>query len=65
MRRFLIVILCCLLLTGTVFAAGRTDEIRSTTMVYTDGSAEGRNNYLKYCNSHTVLCYSKAKLLII
>ena len=24
-----------------------------------------RNNYLKYCNSHTVLCYSKAKLLII
>ena len=40
MRRFLIVILCCLLLTGTVFAAGRTDEIRSTTMVYTDGSAD-------------------------
>lgn len=40
MRRFLIVLLCCLLLTGTVFAAGRADEIRSTTMVYTDGSAD-------------------------
>ena len=40
MRRFLIVIICCFLLTGTVFAAGRADEIRSTTMVYTDGSAD-------------------------
>ena len=40
MRRFLILILCCVLLTGTVFAAGRADEIHNTTVVYTDGSAD-------------------------
>ena len=40
MRRFLILILCCALLTGTVFAADRADEIHNTTVVYTDGSAD-------------------------
>ena len=40
MRRFLMLILCCALLTGTVFAAGRADEVRNTTVVYTDGSAD-------------------------
>ena len=40
MRRFLILILCCALLTGTVFAAGWADEVRNTTVVYTDGSAD-------------------------
>ena len=40
MRRFLLLILCCALLTGTVFAAGRADEVRNTTVVYTDGSAD-------------------------
>ena len=40
MRRFLILILCCALLTGTVFAAGWTDEVRNTTVVYDDGSAD-------------------------
>lgn len=40
MRRFLMLLLCCALLTGTVFAAGRADEIHNTTVVYTDGSAD-------------------------
>ena len=40
MRRFLILILCCALLTGTVFAAGWADEVRNTTVVYDDGSAD-------------------------
>ena len=40
MRRFLILILCCALLTGTVFAAGWADEVRNTTKVYSDGSAD-------------------------
>ena len=40
MRRFLILILCCAMLTGTVFAAGRADDIHNTTVVYTDGSAD-------------------------
>ena len=40
MRRFLILILCCALLTGTVFAAGWTEEVRNTTVVYDDGSAD-------------------------
>ena len=40
MRRFLMLILCCALLTGTVFAAGRAEEVRNTTVVYTDGSAD-------------------------
>ena len=40
MRRFLMLILCCALLTGTVFAAGQADEVRNTTVVYTDGSAD-------------------------
>ena len=40
MRRFLILILCCALLTGTVSAAGWADEVRNTTKVYTDGSAD-------------------------
>ena len=40
MRRILIFILCCALLSGTVFAAGRADEVRNTTVVYTDGSAD-------------------------
>lgn len=40
MRRFLILILCCVLLTGTVFAAGWAGEVRNTTVVYTDGSAD-------------------------
>ena len=40
MRRFLILIFCCALLTGTVFAAGWADEVRNTTVVYTDGSAD-------------------------
>ena len=40
MRRFLILILCCALLTGTVYAAGRAGEVRNTTVVYTDGSAD-------------------------
>ena len=40
MRRFLLLILCCALLTGTVSAAGRADEVRNTTVVYTDGSAD-------------------------
>ena len=39
-RRFLMLILCCALLTGTVFAAGRAEEVRNTTVVYTDGSAD-------------------------
>ena len=40
MRRFLILILCCMVLTGTVFAAGRADTVRSTTQLYDDGSAD-------------------------
>ena len=40
MRRFLMFILCCALLTGTVFAAGRTDEVQCTSLVYSDGSAD-------------------------
>ena len=40
MRRILIFILCCALLSGTVFAAGRAEEVRNTTVVYTDGSAD-------------------------
>ena len=40
MRRFLILILCCVLLTGTVYATGWADEVRNTTVVYTDGSAD-------------------------
>ena len=40
MRRFMILILCCALLTGTVFAAGWADEVRNTTVIYDDGSAD-------------------------
>ena len=40
MRRFLAFILCCFLLSGTVFAADRAEHIRSTSVVYTDGSTD-------------------------
>ena len=40
MRRILIILACCLLLTTAAFAAGRTDDIMSTTVVYPDGTAD-------------------------
>lgn len=40
MRRLLSFLLCCMLLTGAVFADSRADEVRNATAVYTDGSAE-------------------------
>lgn len=39
MRRFIILILCCALLAGVVYADNRTDAVRNDTTVLTDGSA--------------------------
>ena len=39
MRRIILLILCAVLLTGTVFADNLTDNIQNTTVVSTDGSA--------------------------
>ena len=39
MRRLFILLLCCVLLTGAVFADNRTDTVRNTTTVFNDGSA--------------------------
>ena len=40
MRRIIILILCCTLLVGAVYADNRADTIRNTTSVLTDGSAK-------------------------
>lgn len=40
MRRFLILLLCAALLVGVVYADNRTDSVRNTTTVRTDGSAQ-------------------------
>ena len=39
MRRLFLLFLCCVLLTGAVFADNRTDSVRNTTTVFNDGSA--------------------------
>ena len=40
MRRILILILCAALLVGVVYADNRTDAVRNTTTVFSDGSAK-------------------------
>ena len=39
MRRLFILLLCCVLLTGAVFADNRTNTVRNTTTIFNDGSA--------------------------
>ena len=39
MRRIIILVLCCALLVGVVYADNRADSVRNTTTVLTDGSA--------------------------
>lgn len=39
MRRIFLLLLCCALLTGAVFADNRTDTVQNTTTVFQDGSA--------------------------
>ena len=40
MRRIIILILCCTLLSGVVYADNRAETVRNTTTVLTDGSAK-------------------------